>query len=304
VDKNFKTYRKMTAGQYKLISYSRSIKYYAKNCLAMIWSICKIENKNRVKIPILCYHSVNNSYNDEVDPINSEMFDKHLEFLASNYNVITLHEALKHIKVGYCDVDNPVVLTFDDGYIDNFEIAFPMLKKYKIPATIFVVTNFLNKSIDLVDDPAFGPLDWKQLVEMQSSGLISIGAHTVSHNILSGLTLSQAEQEIVESKAAIQNHINLSVDLFAYPNGQLSDFQRDLGNTLVQNKFICACSTMWRTTHKVSECWRLNRVMITGSDDLSVLSAKVSGHFDYIYFIHLARHYFKKLILAKKFINV
>ena len=273
----------------------RRSKNKLKRKLANLWSLVRLKSKARIEIPILCYHSINDQNSFEADPLSPDLFEVHLCHLYNNYKVISLHEALGFIELGYCDVENPVVITFDDGYLDNYEVAFPLLKKYQAPATIFLVTGFINGKLVLIDDSFFGPLTWEQILEMDKSNLITFGAHTDSHRILSKISEAEVVDEIIKSKTEIEARLEHEVNLFAYPNGQRSDIPNFGGRILKENGFLCACSTMWRSNHKRDERWNINRIMVSGDDTLEVFSSKVLGDFDFIYFLHNVQFFVKKI---------
>ncbi|MCY7345529.1 MAG: polysaccharide deacetylase family protein [Pyrinomonadaceae bacterium] len=97
---------------------------------------------NREKILILMYHR----FSRETNPfkISSAEFAAHLEYLAKHNRVLSLAETVALLKNGKTLPPNTTVITIDDGYADAFEIAFPLLKKFNLPATLFVVTDFAN----------------------------------------------------------------------------------------------------------------------------------------------------------------
>jgi peptidoglycan/xylan/chitin deacetylase (PgdA/CDA1 family) len=101
-------------------------------------------------IPVVYYHSVGpviSNWHRNFLTLNPERFRRHLDYLSRNYKIISLKE-LWHIRTGQsAPVRKPLVITFDDGYSDNFTWAFPMLKRYGIKATIFVVRPLLMTEI-------------------------------------------------------------------------------------------------------------------------------------------------------------
>lgn len=103
-----------------------------------------------------------------------------------------------------------VVLTFDDGYADNYTTVFPLLKKYNMKATIFLITDMIGTE---------GHLTEEQIKEMSESGLVHFGSHTVSHAKLDSLTEYQIQQELLNSKDIIEDITGAPVKALAYPNG-------------------------------------------------------------------------------------
>ena len=103
-----------------------------------------------------------------------------------------------------------IALTFDDGYIDFYYNAYPILRRYNLNATVFVITGFVGK-------PAY--LTWGQIKEMQGSGLIHFGAHTVHHYQLTALSDDSLRYELTESKKVLEEETGVPVNFMAYPYG-------------------------------------------------------------------------------------
>jgi peptidoglycan/xylan/chitin deacetylase (PgdA/CDA1 family) len=106
----------------------------------------------------------------------------------------------------------PIVITFDDGYEDNFLTALPIMEKYNMKATVFIVPNLVNNP---------GYLSWQQITAMQDRQM-EIGSHTMNHLGLSELNPDEQRREAIDSKAIIEQHIGRSVKFFAYPYGEFN----------------------------------------------------------------------------------
>ena len=136
-------------------------------------------------IPVVYFHSVGNKNNLGAKSFltstveNSERF---FRYVSGNYTSLTLKEYydLRNHKIS--GIRNPIVLTFDDGYLDNWLFAFPLLKKYSLKATIFVSPDFVDKRNGIRSDfSESGFLSWDEMRIMESSGLIDIQSHTMTH---------------------------------------------------------------------------------------------------------------------------
>ncbi len=169
-----------------------------------------------IRIPIFIYHSIrpyplSDSQNLRDYEITPELFEKELKYLQDNgYVPISLDELAADMKVGMTfPIPKPVVLTFDDGWQNQYKYAFPLLKKYYMTGTFFVFTNSIGK-------PHF--LTWNNLKEMQAAGM-TIGSHTLSHPYLNGLSLTQVKTEVIKSKKILEDHLGKPVVHFASPFG-------------------------------------------------------------------------------------
>ena len=167
-------------------------------------------------LPIAMYHSVQPSVPGENRLIVSTgVFERQMKFLKeNNYSVLTLEQAADVISRKIRGPRRAVVLTFDDGNLDNYTYAYPILKKYGLPATIFLVVNDIGKT---------DKLNWEQIREMKESGLISFGSHSLNHPFLECIKSgSELVNEINGSKAALEAALGSPVDTFSYPCGRLN----------------------------------------------------------------------------------
>ncbi len=167
---------------------------------------CPVDLSN---IPVLNYHKVDNVRHSL--SIAPREFEKQMAYLAENgYHTITPDQLISYIKQGSSLPEKPIMITFDDGYADNYTNAYPILMKYGFTATIFVVTNLVGQ------DPRF--MTWDQAREMEQNG-ITFGSHTANHRPLTNLPLPQVAAELTESFAKMEKELGQPPRFFAYPTG-------------------------------------------------------------------------------------
>jgi peptidoglycan/xylan/chitin deacetylase (PgdA/CDA1 family) len=260
-----------------------------KRLLSTVYGARNGSTAHGVRTPVLCYHSVNSVTNPESDPITPERFEQHLAYLQAHRTVVPLASLVKAIRgEGHLPHD-AVVITFDDGYRDNFEVAYPLLRKYGTPATMFVVTGFVDGVVDLNGSPGWESMSWAQIRDLDTSRLVEIGAHSHTHAILSELDDLAAVNEVRVSASRLERELGHSVLLFAYPFGQRQHISRAAVQAVQDAGFVGACSTFWRTEHPYREPFLIGRVMINGDDDVKILRAKLEGRYDYIDHIQRGR---------------
>ena len=143
-------------------------------------------------IPVLNYHQVEEK---DGNPLTlwPDQFEAQMAYLAEEgYTPITIDEMMDALENGAPLPEKPVIITFDDGYADNYEYAYPILKKYGFKATIFLIYDFTNTY------PNY--LTWDQINEMKESGLIHFESHTMTHANLAELTsVDELRHEIADS---------------------------------------------------------------------------------------------------------
>jgi peptidoglycan/xylan/chitin deacetylase (PgdA/CDA1 family) len=160
-------------------------------------------------IPILMYHSISEGRDLQVPPAD---FEEQMRWLKEHgYTAITLGQLDAYWKGRYKVEGKPVVITFDDGYLDNYTVAWPILQKYQFPATIFVITD----SIRLPHH-----MSWEQMREMHRAG-IEFGSHMVHHSNFQRTPIERIAQELLESKRDLEKGLGSRVTTFCYPGGGL-----------------------------------------------------------------------------------
>lgn len=164
--------------------------------------------------------------------VTTEQFERQIRFFVNKgWRALTLAELYtEFIKKGSVP-QRIFIVTFDDGYRDNYYHAFPILKKYKIPATVFLVTSLLDGSRDLYFANTPRPysqsdIDYAltkgQIVEMGAAG-IEFGSHTISHPRLTQISFEKAVKEIKGSKEWLEEYLGKEIVSFCYPYGDLNE---------------------------------------------------------------------------------
>lgn len=170
---------------------------------------------DKIKIPVICYHSINKDPSGKSPIIiSTEKFRQHLKTIKDNgYTTLTMTQFNDYILGDKPVPEKSVLLTFDDGYMDNYTNAFPILKEFNMNATIFVISSYLDGKEYL------SPSNVK---EMSDYG-IDIESHTVSHGRLSELSYEQQLSELKNSKEALEKLTGKTVVSIAYPEGKYND---------------------------------------------------------------------------------
>lgn len=306
---------------------------------------------------ILTYHRVLPPSFQEleiVEPgmfVHTSTFEVHLQLLKQYFDIVSLSDWLHARAEGQPAPKRACAITFDDGWRDNFEFALPLLRRYKVPATIFVVAGMVGTAkqfwperlarllrhasslhvrlpgdevmwleqllsnipisrkeltatqiseliqiakqwpdeqiIRYLDEveTQIGPLtalqeldvlDWTQLREMIATGLINVGSHTTNHTRLTDdVDRETVRQEVIGSKDLIEKELAAPVDLFCYPNGDVSAEAEHI----VSQTYVGACTTEFGWNRPNADSCRLHRIsMHEGrTRSRSAFLARISG---------------------------
>lgn len=169
-----------------------------------------------IGVPILMYHKIGSEVkNDAV--ISPARFTEQMAYLHQNgYNPVTLDELYGYLTEKKPLPLKPVVLTFDDGYRDTYEIAMPLLKKYGFRSMMFIPAGDVGKNIS-----------WAELREMKAAGM-AIGSHSFSHRDLDQLSRQEQGAEIKKAKDLFDRELNQNTVWFCYPNGSFDETTKKL----------------------------------------------------------------------------
>lgn len=201
--------------------------------------------KMTVDVPILMYHSILRSTNTHGDYIISEAaFEKDLRFLKENgYTTIVIQDLIDFVEKGTPLPEKPVVLTFDDGYSNNFLYAFPLLKKYDSKAVLSIIGYYTDLYTDTPDqNPSYSHVTWNDVKKMIDSGLVEMQNHSYNlHTTDKGRNGSKKKRGesdeaykamLVEDLGKLQDkfkqNTNYTPTTFTYPFGSVSNVSFDI----------------------------------------------------------------------------
>lgn len=216
-----------------------------------------------INVPVLMYHAVS----DDIWSSAPELFvspddmDAQIAYLMDNgYDPIHF-EDLAHLE----DYDKPVILTFDDGYMDNYTELYPILQKFNCKATIFVVTGSL--------DYGAHSMTWAAAREMHDSGLVSIQSHTYSHAMMDEVDEAEMQKQLWWSKLAITRYVGREPFVLCFPSGRYTAATREM--TMEYYRFgIAMVGGMYTTGEDVSQ---VDRYYVSRYTTMDEFAAMVSG---------------------------
>jgi len=218
------------------------------------------------KAPILLYHHVAKR-TDPTVTVSPGAFERQIVRLVQGGERVVPFERWVGAFRGEGGIPRrPVIITFDDGYLDTYTEAFPVLRRHRIPATLFIATDWVGRT---------GYLNWDHLREMAQEGW-TIGSHTRSHAYLPDLSRLKWEGEIRGSKEILEEKLQRAVTLFSYPVGGFTEESM----AYVQKAGYRAACTTNRGSFLSFHPYRLTRIKMTEATHPLVLWAKTSGYYE------------------------
>lgn len=247
--------------------------------------------KNRLfptrTVPVLNYHRVNPRARGSVTPAS---FEQQIRWLKKqDYHFISLREYFSGKDQGHFWKQKKVVITFDDGYEDNYLYAFPILKHYGAKCTIFVSTYYVEHRCVLPwyhSEPRayedFRMLSWKQIEDMSDYG-IEFGSHTVTHADLTRLNDSELGRELIESRQTIEDHTG-HVAFLCYPFGRYNQRVITMASEV---GYQGACSCIHGRNSKDTPVFELRRVYVSTTLQTPFeFHKKMMGAYDFPMFLY------------------
>jgi peptidoglycan/xylan/chitin deacetylase (PgdA/CDA1 family) len=217
---------------------------------------------------ILIYHQIGAGTGRQMD-LAPAIFRGHVDWLQSQGIIVGLGDALS--GADDLDADRTFVLTFDDGYADFYENAFPYLRDRGIPFTLYLTTGHIETGEPLhVDDR---PLTWDMVVEMVETGLVTLGAHTHTHPDFRGMERANVEDEIVRSNELIDARTGQAARHFAYPKGY---WDRE-AETVIRRYYDTAVLGAGAPVTTTTDPYRIHRVAIQAGDGYLFFKRKIRG---------------------------
>lgn len=222
-------------------------------------------------VTVLIYHRVGGGSGVQVD-LPVALFEEQCEHLAAHATVLSLGDALAALRGERPLPPRAVVITFDDGTADLPEHAVPILVRHRLPATIFVATDFVERSRPFPNSGT--PMSWQAAADACSTGLVDIGSHTHTHRVLADVDAAEAADELDRSIGLIQDRLGREVHDFAYPKAVEGSVA---AATAVAARFRSAALAGGRANPVGADPQRLLRTPVQVSDGMHWFRRKAAG---------------------------
>lgn len=223
-----------------------------------------VENING--IPVLYYHSIGDDGNGDELVVPTDKFKEQMKYLKdNNYHTLSMDEFYDYVKNGDKVPENAILITFDDGFKNNYENAYPVLKEYGFKATIFVITAMVDE-VDLY-------LITDQIKELSKNN-IDIGSHTVNHENLSSTSKENTKKTLRDSKEFLEKIIGKPVNSIAYPFGVY-----DVGtiDSVKESGYTIGFTTDMGWAKGKTDEYNVKRVYVNATKDMDVFKERLSN---------------------------
>jgi len=227
---------------------------------------------------IVMYHGFTPGLWGAIDPSHLRL---QFEYMAREHEVVPVKELARRLKDGR-DTERAIALTFDDGYLDFATVAYPLLREFALPASVYVPTGFIGGTnswegetfprVPLLNDEALRSFD---------PSLVTVGSHTVHHRALSELNADKLARELVLSRDHLEQIVGRPVDELAYPFGHRGTFDAMTRVAAASAGYKVALTTCWSTWASSNDLHALPRVHLTGVRDERQTRAVLRGHSDW-----------------------
>ena len=228
-------------------------------------------------VRILAYHGIETQPSSPFS-VSVADFERQLACLAMHYNIVDLLTVLKWQRGEYTSDKPMVVLTFDDGFRNNLELAAPILRRHGVPATFFVITGKLDGN----DQRFMTAADARSLA---ANELFGIGSHTVNHQSVAQINDEDRMEEIGHSKSQLEFELGYSVECFCYPYGTFNDFDDSSVAALRLSGYSLATTSVNGINLRGTDPFRLRRTKVEWSDDIRTFRRIVNGALDGWFFV-------------------
>jgi peptidoglycan/xylan/chitin deacetylase (PgdA/CDA1 family) len=242
----------------------------------------------RDRVPVLMYHSVSEVSEAGVQPyyrlsISPARFRDQMQMLADRGCAVTSLEPIAD-ETGAARAGGPrAVVTFDDGYLDFLDHAWPVLERHGFTASVFLPTSFIGESTRL-QFKGRECLMWPEVRDLARRG-VSFGSHTVTHAVLHQLPWPEVRTELRDSRESLERALGTPVSTFAYPYAfpqhDRAFVARFRGELREQGYRACVTTVIGRHAPG-DDPLRVKRLPVNEADDLRLFSAKLAGAYDWV----------------------
>jgi peptidoglycan/xylan/chitin deacetylase (PgdA/CDA1 family) len=212
-----------------------------------------VQGPGTLEVPILLYHRVQSEASSGTYTISVDTFKSHMQILVQNgCQSISVAQLRSAIIEGALLPPKPIIITFDDGNVDNFDIAFPIMQSYGLTGTAYIVANRLGSE---------GYLSVEQLEQMVHAGW-EIGSHSMTHADLTKISAIQLREEMLGSRYRLEDAIGIEIRSFAYPYGS---YQADFAAKALQYGYYTGVGLGKHNSHNLGNLYYLARREVRGA---------------------------------------
>jgi peptidoglycan/xylan/chitin deacetylase (PgdA/CDA1 family) len=246
----------------------------------------KLQLKRDIKVSILMYHGISNVINRGIHPYfetttTPAVFAEQVRFLKNNrYRIVDLENVAAIFSQKKNADARFVAMTFDDGLLDFYTDAFPVLKRFNFSATVFLPTGMVGRKV-----ANQAVMTWENARELVNQGIV-FGSHSVSHPRLVELKTAEVDREIKVSKDELELKLNRKIKCFSYPYAfpeSNQAFVLLLEELLYRSGYEIGVTTIIGNSSKRDHRLFLKRLPINRYDDPKFLKAKLEGGYDWMH---------------------
>jgi len=241
------------------------------------------------KIKVLMYHRVVEEPVDEAEDwhaVHVKKFRKQMEVIDQlNFTPITFEDYSLYLENKLALPKKPIIITFDDGHLDTYEVAIPVLREFNMRAVVFVVGDRGLKNA--IWDEAIGG-EWlplmsdEHILDIRAEGF-EIGAHTMSHLMLTELSKTEIKEEVLNSKASIEKLLGEEIFSFAYPYGALDQKVYDV---ICRSGFKFACGAFSSPPRFGDDWLNIHRLTVRNNMGLAQFLTRLLTPYEYAEWIY------------------
>ena len=234
------------------------------------------------EVRVLTYHRFGQIFRDPFC-VSPNDFAMQMAWLAENDLAVSLADVEAFVHEGKALKPGSVLVTIDDGFQSVGSLALPILKRYRIPAVVFVSSGNVGRKISQRnrqgETPIENYLDWPDLRQLVDAG-IEIGSHAITHRSLGRMPISEAESEIKGSRTNLEQELGTPVTAFAYPYGTLADFNHDIAVAMKSCGYRLAFTSQHGAIRPHMNAMTLPRIKVEGGEDPWLFPLMARGGLD------------------------
>lgn len=220
----------------------------------------------RSKLVVVAFHRVNDWMAEDGITSSPARLEEFCKFFAKHFRIVALGEQVAGCRAGR-DMGGTLSITFDDGYVDNFAVAAPILRRLNLPATFFLATGFIGTDYAPPWDRELrlrpGWMSWDQVRSLRDQGF-EIGAHTDSHIDLGQADAGVIRVELANCREKLRQELGAEPKLFAYPFGGRKNISPESLRLVREAGFECCLGAFGGINPPLADPFHLNRISITG----------------------------------------